>query len=200
MENDILKQLEDLKKEKSPIYLSSNGTTITVQCLLKKIDQDKITIKNNISYELVKDFFNGDSYSLQCGLFKFHSKKLESDGKNIVFPMTESNLISDTRAVKRFTFGINEKIQSEILNPFDCQTRLYKSVLDMSESGISIKTPFASKVFQPGIKLPQIQILINRQPYSTAAGEVIYTRQIYTLQKKIEVQVGIKFIGNHHAS
>ena len=65
-------------------------------------------------------------------MVRFQSDRIASDGEHIVFPLKDDAVIEETRQSERFSFTADERVVSEILNPFDGETRLSKSVMDMS--------------------------------------------------------------------
>lgn len=190
---DVIEILEREKKQKNPAYLTSAALPISFQINIKKIERDGIILENTIPPKYISQFLNGDGFVFQVAMLRLAAKKLGSDGKNIIFHLDEKSIIEDIRQTQRFPFAVEENVLCEILNPFDQTTRLSKSVLDMSASGLSIRTNFDSKLFAPDTNLPELNILIDGQKYKHTSGEVVYKRKLMNLKGHIRMQIGIKF-------
>ena len=120
---------------------------------------------------------------------------ISGDGQDIIFPLKKDSVIEETRQSERFSFTAEEKVICEILNPYDGSTKLSKSVMDMSATGLSLRTTFESKLFRPGTQLEDIKVLIGGEPYTQTSGTVVYTRKLLDLKNHLRLQVGIQFEG-----
>lgn len=177
------------------VFLSGDNLGVTFQTYLIKVSEtyDHLVIENRIKPRYISRFAQSQRFGLQVGMVRFTTDKVRSDGEHIVYHLKEDSVIEETRQAERFAFTADERVVAEILNPFDGETRLSKSVMDMSATGLSLRTTFDSKLFRPGTQLPTIRVLIDGEPYMQGAGTVVYTRKLMDLGGQLRTQVGVKF-------
>lgn len=175
------------------VFLSSDALGITFQTHILEVEGDRLVIENRIKPRFISRFTRGKQFALQVGMVRYGSDGISSDGEHIVFPLKAGSVIEETRQAERFTFAADERVVAEILNPFDGETKLSKSVMDMSATGLSLRTTFDSRLFRPDVTLPSIRVLIDGEPYMQGSGRVVYTRKLMDLNSQLRNQVGIKF-------
>lgn len=185
--------LQSCAKQKQSVFISGSSLPITFQTFLTAVTETHVVIENRVKPRYIKKFSGSEQFSLQAQMVRFQSSSIESDGEHIIFPLGDNAVIEETRQAERFTFTADERVITEILNPFDGETRLSKPVMDMSATGLSLRTTFDSKLFSPGILLPNIKVLIDGELYIQSSGTVVYTRKLFDLKGSLRTQVGIKF-------
>lgn len=190
-----LSLLEECQAGKIPVLLAGDGLPITFQTFLTKVDKGTVALENRIPPRFIRAVMQSKGFSLQARMVRFHSDRLETDGETLLFPLGENSMIEETRQSERFSFSVDERVVVEIMNPFDGETKLTKTVMDMSATGMSLRTTFESELFKPETYLPHLRVLIDGEPYTQAKGRVIYTRRLLDLSGQLRVQVGIKFEG-----
>lgn len=186
--------------QKTPVLFSGLGLGITFQTYILKVAADHVLLENRVKPRFVGEVMRSKTFGMQARMVRFQSDKVWSDGEHIVFPLKEDSVIEETRQAERYSFTADERVVSEILNPFDNDTRLTKSVMDMSATGLSLRTTFESQLFKQGTFLPSIRVLIDGNVYTQAAGRVVYTRKLMDLSGQLRTQVGIKFEGVGNAA
>lgn len=180
-------------REKRPVLLLGDGLPITFQTYVLAVTEEKLLVENRIRPKFINKFASSKSFGLQVRMVRFQSDHIGSDGEHMVFPLKETTVIEETRQAERFAFSADERVVSEILNPFDGETRLTKSVMDMSATGLSLRTTFESKLFEADTYLPSIRVLIDGELYKQGPGRVVYRRKLMDLTGHLRTQVGIKF-------
>lgn len=185
--------LTDSLAAKTSVFFSGDGLPITFQTFILAVESDHLVLENRVKPRYIRAVIGSQRYSLQARMVRFQSDRIVSDGEHIIFPLKEDAVIEETRQAERFSFAADERVISEILNPFDGETRLSKSVMDMSATGLSLRTTFDSKLFQPDTFLPSIRVLIDGEPYMQGPGRVVYSRKLLDLGGQLRTQVGIKF-------
>lgn len=180
-------------RQKQSVFLSGNKLAITFQTYITAVTDDHVVIENRVKPRFIRQFCLSSQFGLQAHMVRYQSDEIRSDGENIIFPLKENSLIEETRQAERFSFTADERVITEILNPFDNETRLSKSVMDMSATGLSLRTTFDSKLFSPNTLLPNIKVLIDGELYIQSAGRVVYSRKLLDLKGALRTQVGIKF-------
>jgi hypothetical protein len=126
-------------------------------------------------------------------MVRFKSQALDVDGVHLIFPISDESVIGETRQSERLAFTSEERVVVEILNPFDGETRVTKSVMDISANGLSLRTSFDSPLFSPGNALPSLKIIIDGNPFKETKGEVVYNKRFMDLSGQLRIQVGVKF-------
>jgi len=184
--------LVDAHRQKTPVFISGDGTDVTFQTFLLHVEEDSLLVENRIKPEYISAFCRSKSFSLLVSMVRFQSQQISTDGQHILFPLKKDSVIEETRGSERFAFSSEEHVICEVLNPFDGETRLSKSVMDMSATGLSIRTTFESELFQPSTFLPDLRVLIDGEPYTQSAGRVVYKRKMLDLSGGLRLQVGIK--------
>lgn len=185
--------LIDAMASQQPVLLSGAALSITFQTYIKSMTSSQVVLENRIRPEYIRRFLASDHYMLQTQMVRFKASSLDSDGQDLLFPLEEGALISETRQSERYAFAPEERVIAEILNPFDMETRVTKAVMDMSSNGLSLRTNALSKLFAPKVRLPSIKIVIDGILNKDVAGEVVYRREFVDIRGKLKVQVGIKF-------
>jgi hypothetical protein len=130
---------------------------------------------------------------IQVQMIRFQADRIDSDGQHIVFPLKAMSVIEETRQSERFPFTAEERVICELLNPFDGETRIFKNVMDMSATGLSMRTRFESRLFSPGTVIPEIKVLIDGKLYTSVSGTIVYNRKLLTHKGRLRLQVGVKF-------
>lgn len=179
--------------QRQPVLLSGSALDVTFQTYIVSVETSHLLLENRIKPKWISAFIASQGFSLQAGMVRFAATEVASDGERLVFPLKEDSVIEETRQAERFSFAADEKVVSEILNPFDGETRLTKSVIDMSATGLSLRTAYQSDLFEPGTVLPEVRVLIGGELYKQAQGRVVYRRKLMDLQGQMRMQVGIKF-------
>lgn len=188
-----LKVLQECVEEKVPVIFSGDALDIVFQTVIFELNNDCVALANKVPAQYISKVMQSKSFGLQCKMLRFTTPKIMSDGENIVFTLSELNQLEETRQAERFPFQSEERVICKILNPFDEKTILVKSVLDMSATGVSIRCPRHSKLFQPGVKFSDLRVIIDGEQYNKTAASVVYTRKLMDMNARLRVQVGLKF-------
>ena len=187
--------LQECYQNKLPVLFSGADLAITFQTFLLKVSAHEVVLENRVKPRWINQIMHSKQWSLQARMTRFSSDTVYTDGANFVFVIKENSMIEETRQSERFSFTADECVICEILNPYDGETRLSKTVMDMSATGLSLRTTFDSMLFKPDTVLPEIRVRIDGELYSQTAGRIVYTRQILDLSGQLRRQVGIKFEG-----
>ncbi len=185
--------LSEVLAQKAPVLFSGDGINVTFQTHILAVAKDHVVLENRVKPRFINQVWKSNQFALQARMVRFGSNSISSDGEHIIFPLKENSIIEETRQAERFSFTADERVISEILNPFDGETRLSKSVMDMSATGLSLRTTFESRLFKQGTFLPSIRVLIDGEPYVQGPGRVVYNRKLIDLSGQMRLQVGIKF-------
>ena len=118
----------------------------------------------------------------------------------MAFEIEDNSAVEETRQSERFMFSPEEKVIAEVINPFDNETTLQRSVMDMSATGLSLRINHQTKPFSPGVLLPNIRVTIDGKLWTTASAEVVYNRKFLDLEGSLRVQVGLKFLSPQSAN
>ena len=132
-------------------------------------------------------------YFLKIHSVRFVSDRITTDGVHILFPLEGLRLIEDSRSAKRFMFDASERVVMEVVNPIDQETVLRKAILDMSTTGLSIRTPMQSKLYTPGQRFEKMKIIMDGKVYNEVDGHVVYQQTFLNQKGKSYCQVGFKF-------
>ena len=189
-----LETLKRIQEERAPVYFSGNGSDATFETRIIGVDHHRLTIANRVPPDYISRVVPSTSFSLQCQMLKFAAKSIDTDGVAIFFPLDEQSSLEGTRHSERFPFAQEEKVVCEFTNPFDQETRIVKRVIDMSATGLSLRTPLETKLFQPGLTIPQMTVLIDGKPYVKAAARVVYRRKLIDYRGGLRLQVGLQFL------
>ena len=187
-----LKLLSDAAENRRSVFFSSEGVDIVFQTHIIEVASNHVVLANKVTPEYIRKVREGKRFFLHCQMVRFVTEQIDTDGVHILFPLMSLKVIEETRQSQRFPFDPEERVICEFFNPYDSETRLEKTVMDMSATGISLQTHH-SQLFQPGTKFPEMRVLIDGEPYTKAAGTVIYLRRLMDQHGKLRVQVGFKF-------
>jgi hypothetical protein len=193
MDQSITDLLNETFKRKAPVYFSADGTDVTFQTRIIKLEKSRIVLENTIRPEFILAVVGAKKYAILVQMVRFQSDDIKSDGEHLIFPLRENSVVQETRQSERFPFTAEERVVCEILNPFDRETRIHRSVMDMSATGLSLRTTFDSLLYRPGTFFPELKVLIDGKPYTQTAGRVVYNRKLMNAKGQLRLQVGIKF-------
>lgn len=192
LELEHIKLLSSAAQDGSFVYLSGSSLDISFQTKVLMIESEKLVLKNVVPPEFIKQLWASKQFTLQAKMTRFSSDHVESDGLNIVFHIQSLDIIEETRTAPRFLFEPEERVICELLNPYDRETWLAKSVLDMSASGLSISCGVASELFAQGTRFDTIRVVIDGEPYTVTSGTVVHVRKLLEVNGKMRAQVGFK--------
>ncbi len=189
------KILEKALKEQYPVIFSGSELDISFQTLVVDYKEDLVLIENRIPPEYIRKFCASKNFQLLCDTIRFQVGEIRHEGRHIGFPLiSNGSPINELRRSERFSFSPDERVFCEIINPFDGETKLTKAVMDMSATGLSLRTSFESMLFVAGIRLPYLRVLVDNDLYVQCVGQVVYRRKIFDLKGRLRMQVGIKFL------
>jgi hypothetical protein len=187
--------LDEAKESKVAVFFSGDGSDVTFQSSLVRVEEEYLVLENTILPHYIRNVIKSKNFSLMVQMVRFKANKISTDGVNLIFPLESDSVIEETRGSERFLFSAEERVVCEVLNPFDKTTQITKSVMDMSATGISIRTAFASRLFSTGTKFDSMRVLIDGEQYTKTSGTVVYTRKLLDPKGHLKTQVGIKFEG-----
>jgi len=188
-----LEILRECHQGGTSVMFSGDGVDIVFQTQIVEIGNDHVALINKVPPEHIRAMMNSKQFGLQSKMLRFQSTTISTNGEQILFPLAELDEIEETRQAERFPFDADERVICELVNPFDRETVLSKGVLDMSATGISLRSPIASSLFKPGTVFKDVKVIIDGEPYTKTAASVVYTRKLMDLNGKLRVQVGFKF-------
>lgn len=189
---ETLDILRKAARDKTPILLSGDGVEIAFQTEILAIEGQHLLIKNRIPPEHISNLVKSRRFILQIQMLRMECLKIHSDGSRIIFPLANLDEIEDNRKSERFFFG-QDDVQMEVTNPYDKSTILKKSVIDLSNTGVSIKSPVKSKLYAPGTHFKGMNIIVRGKSYGKADGEVVYSRRFLDIKGKYYYQIGFRF-------
>lgn len=185
--------LIDAHVEKEPVLLTGDALPITFQTYVLGTSSDHIELENRIKPEYITQFRSSKNFIVQAQMVRFKAMSLAVDGLSLLFPIGDESVIGETRQSERLAFTSEERVVVEILNPFDGETRVSKSVMDISANGLSLRTSFDSALFKTGLELPSLRIMIDGNLYRETKGQVVYSKRFMDLSGQLRIQVGVKF-------
>lgn len=187
-----LDSLQEAVKKKTKLFLSAEGVDVVFQTYIVAIEDQQLVLANKVPPEHISQVVDAVRYSLQLQMIRLETHEISSDGVHILFPLSKLNEIADNRGAKRFFFD-HESVVIEFLNPYDEETVIRKPAIEMSTTGISVKSKVKSKLYTPGTKFSGIKILVDGEIYSQADGEVVYNRKFLDLEGRYFYQIGFRF-------
>ena len=190
-----LELIQECVQKNPVVYFSTDKAQIVFQTKVLSIKNGLVTLINSVPPEHIAKVVDSNQFYLKIQAVRFVSDLIVSDGVHIQFPLEGLRLIEDNRNAKRFIFGSEEKVYIEVINPFDKETLLRKVVLDMSNSGLSIRTPMQSKLFSPGQTFEKMRIFMGDRVFNEVNAQVVYQQNFLTQSGKSYCQVGFKFEG-----
>ena len=191
---DIPQVLNDCKRSRTPVLISSSGLDVAFQTIIREIDGNTIVLENMVKPEFISRFAKGEKFFLQCKMLRFQSTDVHPRGVFMAFEIQENSLTEETRQSERFMFTPDENVIAELINPFDSKTVLRRYLMDMSATGLSLRINRPTKPFAAGTILSDIKVAIDGKHWTTMTGEVVYNRKFMDLKGHLKVQVGIKFL------
>ena len=187
---NLTEDLKDCLENKVICFLSANGIDLTFETRIKDLTERAIVLINTVPYGMIKDVMQRGGYSLQCRKNRLSAPELGSDGVHIIFPYDSSAVVEETREEERLSYRQHQDIHVSFINPFDSVTKIKKPLLDVSASGLSIRTNFASGLFRKGVRIPSLEIFENGKCLRKCDCEVVYARSYLDLEGQKYCQVG----------
>jgi hypothetical protein len=172
IDEGTLELIQECVVRKSLVFFSASDVNVVFQTRILSIRNRSIVLSNTVPPEHIA---------------------IVSDGVHIVFPLEGLRLIEDNRSAKRFMFDTDERVFLEVVNPIDQETVLRKAVLDMSTTGLSIRTPTQSSLYTPGQLFKGMKIIMDGKVYNEVDGHVVYQQTFLSQKGKSYCQVGFRF-------
>ncbi|WP_141735315.1 PilZ domain-containing protein [Oligoflexus tunisiensis] len=188
-----LELIQECVQRKSPVFFSASEVNIVFQTYIMVIKNRSIVLANTVPPEHITGVAQSQQYFLKIHSVRFVSDRITTDGVHILFPLEGLRLIEDSRSAKRFMFDASERVVMEVVNPIDQETVLRKAILDMSTTGLSIRTPMQSKLYTPGQRFEKMKIIMDGKVYNEVDGHVVYQQTFLNQKGKSYCQVGFKF-------
>lgn len=185
--------LQDSLDRKLSVFLSCPELNLAFETRLLHLQSEHLVIKNTVPPELITQMMRSTNFYLQCQMVVFETDQIISDGANIQFSNKQFKLLEETRQVERTMIQPNTHAVAQMLNPFDGETMLSKPLMDLSTSGMSIRTQALSKLYQPGVLFKNIHIMVNGKSVKQANGRVVYRRIVFNPKGRQFSQVGFRF-------
>jgi hypothetical protein len=189
-----LESIQDAVQSKAKVFLSSNTVEYVFETTLLSVLENRLRVENRVKPEFITAFTKGERFSLQVEKMRLESSSVASDGEHIVFPLEDMRLLDETRQSERFPFAAEEQVICEFVNPWDGETRIRKTVMDMSAQGLSLRTTGQTLLFSPGTVIKDMMVLIAGKPYTRVTGQPVYQRKLFDRSGNLKLQVGIKFL------
>ena len=189
---NALSSFKESISSKDIIFLSAEGVDLTFETKIIKINDDNLVIQNTIPFTYIEKVVSKNKFTLQCHKNRIESSELKNNGVDIIFPLDSNRVMAETRDEERVDVRENSKITLRMLNPFDQKTYLEKPVLDMSESGFSVRIKTQSKVFMSGIVFTSLEVMDSGRCIKKCQGQVVYSRHYIDLKGREYCQVGFR--------
>lgn len=178
---------------KTPVFFAADGVDVLFETLILSVMDDAVMLANNIPPDYITRTIASNRFSVQAQMVQLVSENIHSDGVNIVFPFRTLKAMEETRQTERVTFSPGEKVTVEMLNPVDQETVLTKSVIDLSDAGLSIRTSPHSRLYEPGLMFEDMKVYMNGKLKKKTSGRVVYQRLYLNQSGKRFRQVGFRF-------
>lgn len=192
MNIELHNQLETCMNRKASCFLSVDTMQLYYETHIHQVAQDSILLKNTIPYTLIKEFSQGNKYYLSCFQTTFESTSISSNGVDIVFPVSIHSVSQNVREEERYAFTNDENVKLQIRNPWDKETILEKTIIDLSSSGVSFRTKPQRSIFSVGQEFSELRVIAEKMKDKIHSGVVKYNREYIDLKGKIVCQVGIE--------
>lgn len=189
-----LESIQVLVRSRTPAYFSGDGVDATFETRIIGCTDTYLSLLNRVPPTFISPVTKSHKFFLQCQMYKFEAGEIDTDGVNIHFPIKGLSSLEGTRLAERFPFAKEEKVVCQFTNPFDQETIITKRVIDMSATGLSIRTPSDGKLFQAGLHIPELKVLIDGRPYARSSARVVYSRRLLDFSGSMRLQVGLQFL------
>ncbi|MFY7929561.1 MAG: PilZ domain-containing protein [Oligoflexus sp.] len=193
IDEGTLELIQECVVRKSLVFFSASDVNVVFQTRILSIRNRSIVLSNTVPPEYIAKVARSQQFFLKVQSVRFVSDRIVSDGVHIVFPLEGLRLIEDNRSAKRFMFDTDERVFLEVVNPIDQETVLRKAVLDMSTTGLSIRTPTQSSLYTPGQLFKGMKIIMDGKVYNEVDGHVVYQQTFLSQKGKSYCQVGFRF-------
>ena len=188
-----LELIQDCIQRKSPVFFSASDVKIVFQSQIIIVRNQSIVITNTLPPEYISRVVKSQQFFLKVQAVRFVSERITTDGVHILFPLEGLRMIEDSRSSVRLMFDASERVMLEVINPVDQETVLRKAILDLSSTGLSIRTPTQSKLYSPGQRFEKMKIIMDDKIYNQVDGHVVYQQTFLNQKGKSFCQVGFKF-------
>ena len=192
--NDVIDYIKKSQENQETFVLSPKDQKISFFFEVLKISNDEMVIKNPIPPIHAPYVMSSSSYTVFFKNFWINIDKIIPSGTNILIKIPLEIHRMQNRIEERTYFSTKDNVYATILHPFDSGTIIKRKVLDLSESGMSIRSRFRTKLMEPGRIFQEIKIYKNDNILIQKKAKVIYLKQIVDLQGMAQFQVGMQFI------
>ncbi len=193
IDDATLELIRESVMRKTLVYFSASNVKTVFQTQVHSIRSRSVVLVNSIPPEFIARVMDSDQFFLKIQSIRFVCDEIATDGVHLLYPIDDMRLIDDNRSAKRFHFGGKETAYLEMVNPIDGETTLKKTLLDMSSTGLSFRTPIESELYSPGRRFDKMRIYMDGKLHSEASGQIVYQQSFLTQDGKSYCQVGFKF-------
>jgi hypothetical protein len=193
VDDATMELIRESVQRKTLVYFSANKVKVVFQTQVHSIRSRSVVIHNSIPPEYIARVMDSEQFYLKIQSIRFVCDQVTTDGIHLLYPLDNMRLIEDNRNAKRYNFGTKDAAFIEVMNPLDQETVLRKSLLDMSSTGLSFRTPIESMLYSAGRRFEKMRIYMDGKLHSEVAGQVVYQQSFLTKDGKSYCQVGFKF-------
>jgi hypothetical protein len=193
VDDATLDLIRESVQRKTLVYFSANGVKTVFQTQVHSIRSRSVVLFNSIPLEHITRVMGSSEFYLKIQAIRFVCDQVGTDGIHLLYPLDNMRIVDDNRNAKRFNFGPKDTAFLEVVNPLDHETVLRKTILDLSSTGLSFRTPIESSLYTPGRRLERMRIFMEGKLHSEASGQVVYQQPFLTKDGKSYCQVGFKF-------
>ena len=192
MSLDILDRLADVRAKKQSVFLTASGVPVCFEARVVDATDSEIILENTVTPEYIHQVMGSASFTLQFDMMQIKASSLGTNGVNLLLPIESDGPIPESRSMQR-SVTTDLDLNCAILNPIDQTTLLKKKVLDISTRGMSIRTPFESRLMVPGQTFDSIKVNLGTKEVVQTGGQVVYLRRLIDRNANALMQAGIKF-------
>ena len=193
IDDTSLELIQECVQRRSLVFFSASNVKIVFQTQILTTKNRSIVLQNTVPPDHIAEVAKSSQFYLKVQSVRFVADRMSTDGVHLMFPLESLRLIEDSRSAKRFMFDSTERVLLEVVNPIDHETVLRKAVLDLSATGLSIRTPSLSQLYSPGQKFKNMKIIMDGKVYNEVDGHVVYQQTFLNQKGKSYCQVGFKF-------
>ncbi len=197
IDDAALDLIHESVRRRSQVFFSASEVQVVFQTQILSLKNKSIVLANSVPPDYIGKVAKSSQFFLKVQSVRFVCERILSDGVHILFPLEDIRQIEDSRSAKRFMFDTNERVVLEVVNPIDQETILRKAVLDMSTTGLSIRTPRQSQLYAPGQQFKGMKIIMDGKIYNEVDAHVVYQQAFLSQKGKSYCQVGFKFEMEH---
>ena len=192
-----VKLINHLIKQKIPVVVSSPSVYFSFSTFILSQKNTTLVLKNTVPLDCICSVANKKEFMVQLPEYSLFCQQTLGNGVDFIFNVRKVRSNSEQyakRSFRRASLPSSKKGTLKIINPFDKITQLNKTLLTISQGGLSFQTNYPSLMFTRGQIISNCKIYFDNKFFAQADIKISYQKKYFDTNSLARFQIGAEFL------